>query len=149
MIYPLDVGLGTFTDVAFFDVNPLEAIATNTVSLGLATGIGWGLGKIFGKLIPSRFHPGGLPKNPDNFIGDGWIETTVPAAGAAGHRTFTNPKTGDIVRFDAGTPGAHGHRGRDHYHWVNPYSTNNKVDGYLDQSGMPVPDGHSKSHLYP
>ena len=91
---------------------------------------------------------GALPKNPDDLLNQGYVETSHPDAAAAGHRTFTNPETGDTVRFDEGTPGQPGYEGVDHYHRDNPNSTG-KSDTYLDKDGNPVPKGSKPSHLLP
>ena len=44
--------------------------------------------------------------------------------------------------------GQPGHRGRDHYHRLNPNSKG-KQDRFLDKDGNPVPDKSGPSHLYP
>jgi hypothetical protein len=89
-----------------------------------------------------------LPANPDDLLGRGYRDVSHPDAAAAGHRTFENPETGDVLRFDKGKPGRPGHAGNDHYHRENPSPTG-KVDAYLDRDGNPVPDGSDASHLYP
>ncbi len=89
-----------------------------------------------------------LPANPDDLLGRGYRDVSHPDAAAAGHRTFENPETGDVLRFDKGKPGRPGHAGNDHYHRENPSATG-KVDAYLDRDGNPVPDGSDASHLYP
>jgi hypothetical protein len=48
-----------------------------------------------------------------------------------------------------GTPGANGHRGKDHYHQLNPNAGKGKANKYLDKTGKPVHDGSGPSHLYP
>lgn len=92
--------------------------------------------------------PGGrpLPTNPDDLLNQGYEETTRPEAGAAGHRTFKNPDTGDELRFDEGKPGESGYRGQDHYHRINPDKGGPK---YLDRNGNPVPKNSRPSHLLP
>lgn len=89
-----------------------------------------------------------LPVNPDDLLKrPGWIETTHPDAGKAGHRTFENTETGEKLRHDQGKPGQPGHKGHDHYHRPNPNQTNWK-DEFLDGQGNAVPDGHENSHIY-
>jgi RHS repeat-associated protein len=89
-----------------------------------------------------------LPENPDELLDRGYQETSHPNAAKAGHRTFENPETGDVVRHDKGKEGRPGHEGNDHYHRYNPNRTGQK-DQYLDQNGNPVPRGSEPSHLYP
>lgn len=36
--------------------------------------------------LAEKYTPSKLPKNPNDLLADGWIETTHPKAGAAGHR---------------------------------------------------------------
>jgi len=55
--------------------------------------------------VPSRLD---LPKNPDELLKQGWIETTHPAGAARGHREFENPQTGEKLAFDKGKPGETG-----------------------------------------
>ncbi len=83
-----------------------------------------------------------LEKNPE------WNETSHPDQRKAGHREFTNGKTGERVRFDKGDPSKPGHRANDHYHRYNPNSTNNR-NLYLDAYGKPTGNGSDSSHLYP
>lgn len=64
------------------------------------------------------------------------------------YREFTNPETGDIVRFDPATEGAFGFEGKDHYHQYNPYATGKK-DYYLDTNCNSVPEGSKASHIIP
>jgi len=71
-----------------------------------------------------------------------------PEAREKGHHKFKDKKTGEIIWYDEGEPGATGHEARDHYHRPNPYSTG-KHDKYLDGQGNPVPKGSDSSHLYP
>jgi hypothetical protein len=89
-----------------------------------------------------------LPKNPDDLLGQGFVETTTPGAAATGHRKFENPNTGEKINWDKGQPGEPGHKGRDHYHRLNPNSTGKK-DYYLDNDGNVVPKNSNPSHLYP
>ena len=42
----------------------------------------------------------GLPKDPDELLGQGYRETTHPNAAENGKREFVNDKTGDRLRFD-------------------------------------------------
>jgi len=90
-----------------------------------------------------------LPANPDELLSQGWTEISRPEAVAAGHRTFLNPKTGRVLRFDIGKPNAKETWKRvDHYHLDNPNSSG-KRDQYLDKSGRPAPRGSKPSHLPP
>ena len=89
-----------------------------------------------------------LPAKPGDLLSQGWKETTHPAAARMGHRTFENPKTGEIVRFDRGRPEGPGFEGQDHYHRLNPSSTSNR-DKYLDLNGNPVARGSNPSHIFP
>ena len=89
-----------------------------------------------------------MPRDPEQLLREGYRETSNPKAASAGHREFTHPETGDVVRFDKGKPGQPGHAGRDHYHRDNPAATG-KHDAYLDANGKPVPRGSDASHLYP
>ena len=94
---------------------------------------------------PSRID---LPKNPDDLLKDGWIETTHPNAAVSGRRTFEDPRTGEKLSFDKGRAGEPGFRGSDHYHRANPDGTS-KRDEYLDVHGNPTPDGSKRSHILP
>ncbi len=89
-----------------------------------------------------------LPANPDDLLAQGWKETSHPGAAATGHRTFENPQTAEIIRFDAGRPGQPGFEGRDHYHRLNPKRTG-RQDEYLDENGNPVARGSDASHILP
>ncbi len=89
-----------------------------------------------------------LPQNPDDLLAPGYTETSNSSAVAAGHRTFENPRTGEVVRFDKGRPGQPGFEGQDHYHRLNPNRTS-KLDEYLDHNGTPVARGSFLSHLLP
>ncbi len=89
-----------------------------------------------------------LPANPDELLSRGYKEISHPSAVANGHRTFTNPETGDTIRFDKGDPNRTSHRGRDRYHRENPNFTG-KRDQYLDKNGNLTPDGSDAAHLYP
>lgn len=89
-----------------------------------------------------------LPANPDDLLAKGWKETSHPGAAATGHRTFENPETGEIVRFDEGRPGQPGFEGLNHYHRLNPQRTG-KHDEYLDESDNPVARGSASSHVLP
>jgi hypothetical protein len=95
--------------------------------------------------VPSRID---LPKNPDELLKLGWIETTHPAEAANGRRTFKNPQTGEKIEFDKGNPGKQGFGRQDHYHRENP-SITTKRDKYLDVDGNQVPDGAKRSHIIP
>jgi len=88
-----------------------------------------------------------LPAKPGDLLAQGWKETTHPEAAKMGHRTFENPKTGEVVRFDKGRPGETGFEGQDHYHRMNPNSTGNR-DKYLDLNGNPVARGSNPSHIF-
>jgi hypothetical protein len=97
---------------------------------------------------PTELKRPSLPASPDDLLAQAWKETTHPKAGATGHRTFVNPKTGQTVEFDSGRPGQAGWRGKDHYHIINPDATGDG-DLYLDQQGRPVPNGSKPSHIPP
>lgn len=71
-----------------------------------------------------------------------------PDAKEQGRYKFKDKKTGEIVEYDEGTPGAYGHQGHKHYHKPNPNAAG-KGDYYLDAQGIPVPKGSESSHLYP
>ena len=90
-----------------------------------------------------------LPANPDQLVTEGWLEISHPLAVAKGHRTFRNPVTGDVVRFDRAGRGEQGFRGKDHYHAENPRSSGKDGAEYLSKSGGPVADGSSASHIIP
>lgn len=83
-----------------------------------------------------------LEKNPE------WSETSHPDQRKAGHREFTNGKTGERVRFDKGDPTATGHRANDHYHRYNPNGRSHR-DEYLDVNGNSTGKNTDASHLYP
>ena len=89
-----------------------------------------------------------LPANPNDLLDQLYQETSHPDAAAAGHRTFENPDTGDVLRYDQSDPEEPGYGGQDHYHRSNPAS-DGKSDKYLDRNGQPVPDGSGPSHLLP
>ena len=92
---------------------------------------------------PSRLD---LPKDPDDLLKRGWIETTHPDATGTGHREFENPDTGEKISFDKGRPGQPGFEGRDHYHRLNP-NPSSKRESNLDVHGNPVPRGSKRSHI--
>lgn len=92
---------------------------------------------------------GDLPANPDELLDRGWKETTPQGmADNTDSREFTNPDTGEVVRWDKGKEGAPGWEGKDHYHVENPGQTG-KGDRYLDINGKPVPKGSGPSHIPP
>ena len=99
---------------------------------------------------PAALGAGGeLPENPNDLLRDGWEETTHSAqARNSNSREFTNPRTGEKVRFDRGEPGKPGFRGQDHYHRTNPNATG-RHDQFLDIHGNPVPRGSEASHIPP
>ena len=97
---------------------------------------------------PTEVKRPSLPANPDDLLARGWRETTHPEAARMGHRTFENPKTDEMIRFDQGRPGEPGFEGQDHYHRLNPNGTGNR-DKYLDLNGNPVGRGSNPSHLFP
>lgn len=91
-----------------------------------------------------------LPENPKDLTKQGWKDVTHDSK-AKNHngRTYNNPKTNQKVDFDYGKPGEDGFKGKNHYHWHNPYAKNKKVDGMLDKYGRPC-GAHSKlSHILP
>ncbi len=87
-----------------------------------------------------------LPINP--FKDPGLEDISHPDGKANGHYEFKDRKTGKILEYDKGQPGANGHKAYDHYHRPNPDKTG-KRNRYLDGAGRPVPDGSEASHLYP
>jgi RHS repeat-associated protein len=90
-----------------------------------------------------------LPANPDDLLKrPGWKETTHPEAGENGRRTFENGETGEKLEHDKARPEEPGHKGHDHYHRPNPYSTQGRHDKYLDANGNPVRDHSGASHIY-
>jgi hypothetical protein len=99
-------------------------------------------------LMPTEVKRPTLPANPDDLLAQGWRESTHPEAAKMGHRTFENPKTGEMIRFDQGRPGEPGFEGQDHYHRLNPNSIGNR-DKYLDLNGNPVARGSNPSHILP
>ena len=99
-------------------------------------------------LAPTEVTQPSLPANPDDLLVQGWKDTTHPEAAKMGHRTFENPKTGEMIRFDNGRPGKPGFEGQDHYHRLNSNSTGNR-DKYLDVNGNPVARGSDPSHILP
>jgi RHS repeat-associated protein len=98
--------------------------------------------------VPTKYNWSDLPKNPDDLLAAGWREVSHPSAAAAGHRTFISPD-GVEVRFDAAKPGEFGFKRFDHYHVVNPNSSQGKLDQYLDVNGNPVSYGSDDSHIIP
>jgi len=52
----IDIGLGTLMDIVFLDQDPLQALATNAISFGLATAVGFVIGKII-RAISVRVGP--------------------------------------------------------------------------------------------
>jgi hypothetical protein len=75
-------------------------------------------------------------------------EISHPEAKEKGHRKFKDKRSGEIINYDEGKPGASGHEGDSHYHIENPDATgdNNK---YLDGEGRPCSKGSDESHIYP
>ncbi|MBQ7797671.1 MAG: hypothetical protein IJ371_00930 [Clostridia bacterium] len=104
-------------------------------------------GRGVGSGMYTKYSYKSLPKDPDDLTRNGWKETTDQRM-PPHIRKFKNPKTGDDLEYHKGLPGEHGYRGKDHYHWKNPHSKNNK-DFYLDKNGNPVPKNHKDSHLLP
>ena len=91
-----------------------------------------------------------LPKNPNDLLSKGWKEITDPRAKEAGNaRVFKEKDTGLRIRFDKGTPGGFGFKGKDHYHIDNPNATDKKERRYLDKNGNPVNKNSKASHIIP
>lgn len=90
-----------------------------------------------------------LPKNPSTLLQNGWTETTpTKMKQNTDSQTFHDTKTGFNIRFDKGTAGANGFKGKDHYHIENPNATG-KSDKYLDKNGNPCAKGSKASHIIP
>lgn len=87
-----------------------------------------------------------LPKNPAN--DKNWEDISHPEAKKNGHSTYKNKKTGEEIRLDKGNPEKSGHEAHDHYHRLNPNSTD-RHDKYLDKDFNPVGRNSEESHLYP
>lgn len=85
-----------------------------------------------------------LPKDP--FNDPDWEEISHPEQGKRGHHEFQHKKSGEKIRYDKGRPGETGHKGRDHYHRLNPDKADRKKP-YLDKDGKPINDT-DKAHLY-
>lgn len=64
------------------------------------------------------------------------------------YRSYTDLRNNNEYEFHPGEKGENGWRGRDHYHWKNPKSKNDK-DKYLDKNGIPVGKNSKESHLIP
>ena len=91
-----------------------------------------------------------LPQKPNELLSKGWKEITDPRAKEAGNsRVFKEKDTGLRIRFDKGTPGEFGFKGKDHYHIDNPNATDTKVGRYLDRNGNPVNKNSKASHIIP
>ena len=100
--------------------------------------------------ISNRYIDPRLPKNPNDLLSDpNWMETSHPKAREKGHREFKNIETGEILRFDEGKPGMSGHKGKSHWHRLNPNSVNGDKDKYLNAQDQPVSKDNPESHLYP
>lgn len=95
----------------------------------------------------TKYSYNNLPLDPNDLIKNGWKDIT-DKRNKSESRDFYNSKTKDRIRFDKGQNDKPGYRGKDHYHWYNPKSKNNK-DFYLDKNGNPVPKQHKNSHLLP
>ena len=94
-------------------------------------------------------HNANYPKDPNKLLDHGWEDSTPDGMkNNTKSKEFTNPKTGDKVRFDPAEEGASGYAGKDHYHQYNPNSTG-KSDYYLDANGNPVPKNSKASHILP
>ena len=91
-----------------------------------------------------------LPKNPDELLSNGWKEITDPRAKESSNsRVFREDSTGLRIRFDKGTAGENGFKGKDHYHIDNPDAKDKKVGRYLDKNGNPVNKNSKASHILP
>ncbi|CCB88469.1 hypothetical protein [Simkania negevensis] len=135
-------------------VSKIGALVSKVLGLGARTTTGIGTAVAGSALtnadspISNRYIDPRLPNNPDDLLIDtSWIETTHPEALGSGHRAFENQKTGERLHFDEGKPGEPGHKGRSHWHRINPNMTGNH-DKYLDANGNPVAKGSPDSHLY-
>ena len=94
-------------------------------------------------------HNADYPKDPNELLKKGWKDSTPDGMkNNTNSREFTNPKTGEKVRFDPAKEGAPGFEGKDHYHQYNADSTG-KGDYYLDKNGNPVPKNSKASHILP
>lgn len=89
-----------------------------------------------------------LPDDPAILLSKGWIDITHPEDKAAGHLELKEEKTGLVIRFDKGRPGANRYEGKNHYHIKNPNATGKK-NLYLDEDGNPIRKGAPKSHIIP
>lgn len=89
-----------------------------------------------------------LPNDPAILLSKGWADITHPEDKAAGHLELKEEKTGLVIRFDKGKPGANRYEGKNHYHIKNPNATGKK-NLYLDEDGNPIRKGAPKSHIMP
>ncbi len=94
----------------------------------------------------TKYSYNSLPKNPRDLERNGWRDVTDPRK-PPHVKEYHNPKTGDKVEFHKGRQGLSGNKGKDHYHWRNPNSKNDK-DFYLDRYGHPTEKNSKGSHLY-
>ena len=88
-----------------------------------------------------------LPKNParSKYLKD---ITNDKMRQFSKYRVYKDSKNNNEYEFHPGKTGENGWKGRDHYHWKNPQSKNDK-DKYLDKNGIPVGKNSKESHLAP
>jgi hypothetical protein len=102
-----------------------------------------------GKILKKKWGKGKYPKDPKELEKEGWKDTTDPRMREnTNSREYTNPETGERVRFDQGDPKASGYASEDHWHQYNNDATS-KGDYYLDQNGVPTSKGSNASHIPP
>lgn len=127
-----------------------QGVTAEQESRGYTDGSGYRTDPETGQRI---LDPQNLPANPDDLLEHGWVETTDPRTQQSptyrGQRDFTDPTTGNRVRFDSEQSDASGFRARDHYHVYNPDLSTSRDYKYLDREGNPVRDGSPTSHILP
>lgn len=91
-----------------------------------------------------------LPDDSNELIKRGWKDATHPEKRKKHDGvTYFNPRTSQKVDYDRGDPNLTGFRGKNHYHWYNPDSTDKKANYYLDKYGRPCGKGSERSHILP